>query len=225
MQAFLNFLMLLSGRHAARCMVRRKGAQWLSQCAEVRTGVALSNSVSAPLPFRAELVDSLVDSGIPHGKASVLIDAVDDAVRECISRESWKHPTADEYVRTLNSLDARLDAHRRELASAEAAGSAGVTAESDLLLAEIGRTRDRVREEAQQLEAAVELDMSLERKRREQSLGEEASAAAADAEARVRVCAADMASELASTSSAALLGVGAMGLVVLGVFVIFRIVV
>jgi len=175
-----------------------------------------------PLPFRDALVRALAAQGWPAARAAHLVDTVDAAVLESISREAWRHPTAAAYSSAISNLEARLDARVRDLAAEEAAGAASLSQDAEVLLAEIGRTRERVRDEAQQLAAAVELDIDLERKRREQTQTDEARAAAAEAQQGVRACAEEMQRALVRASNATLLGIGGVASLVMAVFLSLR---
>ena len=62
--------------------------------------------------------------------------------------------------------------HRKEMQQSEATSRAALATDYDFLLSEINRARQRIKDESQQLESNVQLDLSLERKRRTELLGE-----------------------------------------------------
>ena len=65
-----------------------------------------------------------------------------------------------------------METHRKELQQTEATSTAALATDYDFLLGEINRTRQRIKEELQQLESNVQLDLNLERKRRTELLAE-----------------------------------------------------
>jgi len=62
--------------------------------------------------------------------------------------------------------------HGKEMQQSEATSKAALATDYDFLLSEINRTRQRIKDESQQLESNVQLDLNLERKRRTELLGE-----------------------------------------------------
>lgn len=56
--------------------------------------------------------------------------------------------------------------HKKEMQQSEATTAAALATDYDFVLGEVNRTRQRIKDEAQQLESNVQLDLNLERKRR-----------------------------------------------------------
>lgn len=66
----------------------------------------------------------------------------------------------------LRTIQEGVEAHKKEMQQLEATAAAALATDYDFVLGEVGRTRQRIKEEAQQLESNVQLDLNLERKRR-----------------------------------------------------------
>lgn len=69
-------------------------------------------------------------------------------------------------IQILRTFQEGLEVHRKEMQQLEQNTAASQTADQEFILAEINRTRQQIKDEVQQLEASIKLDLNLERKRR-----------------------------------------------------------
>ena len=83
---------------------------------------------------------------------------------------SSSRPLMHEQV--LRTYQDALETHRKEMHQLERNATGTVAGDQEYLLAEINRTRQSIREELQQLESNVKLDLNLEGRRRTDLMAE-----------------------------------------------------
>ena len=121
----------------------------------------------------------------------------------------------------LAAYQGAIDGHRQELHQCESKNGAALARELEHVQAELGRTRQTIKEGVQQLEGDIQLDLNLEAARRAKIL-EQIGRAATDAEDHVQRRSAHMRSGLAVVAKQARFAIGAVAAAITLAFVSYR---
>jgi len=121
----------------------------------------------------------------------------------------------------LYEYQERIDKYRRDLLLMEQSNAAALTSDYDYLQGEIQRTRQQLKDEAQQLEASALLDLNLENKRRAE-MRMELEARTADTETFIEKRASAITLNLKNVSRQALTTIGAIAATILSSFAAFK---